>query len=195
MPYIVLTIFLVRGLTLDGAVDGIKYMFTPKVSQYHLKSSPYMGIFSKYGLIVIRWYHLVSLVSLVWMKWKNKRKWTFSTHIIIFLFVSLTRFSTLLCGYKLLHKSSSRLVLVMAVWLLCQATILFTITAKEMLLPYHSLMEPHLFMLPLSSSLFLDLRYLYVVMVAKQQDRLYSCSHGNVSLLGSSFIWRVSRNV
>ncbi|XP_031560123.1 sodium-dependent neutral amino acid transporter B(0)AT3-like isoform X2 [Actinia tenebrosa] len=30
MPYIVLTIFLVRGLTLDGSVDGIKYMFTPK---------------------------------------------------------------------------------------------------------------------------------------------------------------------
>ncbi|EDO46588.1 predicted protein, partial [Nematostella vectensis] len=30
VPYIVLTIFLIRGLTLDGAVDGIKHMFTPQ---------------------------------------------------------------------------------------------------------------------------------------------------------------------
>lgn len=30
-PYLVLTIFLVRGLTLPGATDGLHYLFTPKV--------------------------------------------------------------------------------------------------------------------------------------------------------------------
>ena len=30
-PYLVLFIYLVRGVTLHGAVNGIKYMFTPKV--------------------------------------------------------------------------------------------------------------------------------------------------------------------
>lgn len=30
-PYVVLFIFLIRGLLLDGAVDGITYMFYPKV--------------------------------------------------------------------------------------------------------------------------------------------------------------------
>ncbi|XP_061802146.1 sodium- and chloride-dependent transporter XTRP3-like [Nerophis lumbriciformis] len=32
-PYVVLIIYLVRGLTLPGAVNGIKYMFTPKLEQ------------------------------------------------------------------------------------------------------------------------------------------------------------------
>lgn len=31
-PYVVLICFLVRGLLLRGAVDGIVHMFTPKVS-------------------------------------------------------------------------------------------------------------------------------------------------------------------
>lgn len=31
-PYLVLTIFLVRGLTLPGATDGLLYLFTPDVS-------------------------------------------------------------------------------------------------------------------------------------------------------------------
>lgn len=31
-PYVVLICFLVRGLMLDGALDGIAYMFYPKVS-------------------------------------------------------------------------------------------------------------------------------------------------------------------
>ena len=31
-PYVVLFIFLIRGLMLDGAMDGITYMFYPKVS-------------------------------------------------------------------------------------------------------------------------------------------------------------------
>ena len=31
-PYVVLAIFLVRGLMLDGALEGITYMFYPKVS-------------------------------------------------------------------------------------------------------------------------------------------------------------------
>lgn len=32
-PYVVLFIFLIRGLMLDGAMDGIAYMFYPKVSR------------------------------------------------------------------------------------------------------------------------------------------------------------------
>ncbi|XP_072317128.1 sodium- and chloride-dependent transporter XTRP3-like [Eucyclogobius newberryi] len=32
-PYIVLTIYLIRGLTLHGAINGIVYMFTPKMEQ------------------------------------------------------------------------------------------------------------------------------------------------------------------
>ena len=32
LPYVVLTIFLIRGLTLKGSVDGIKFLFTPDVS-------------------------------------------------------------------------------------------------------------------------------------------------------------------
>lgn len=31
-PYVVLFIFLIRGLMLDGAMEGITYMFYPKVS-------------------------------------------------------------------------------------------------------------------------------------------------------------------
>lgn len=31
-PYVVLFIFLIRGLLLDGALEGITYMFYPKVS-------------------------------------------------------------------------------------------------------------------------------------------------------------------
>lgn len=31
LPYLVLTIFLIRGLTLKGSVDGIKFLFTPDV--------------------------------------------------------------------------------------------------------------------------------------------------------------------
>jgi SNF family Na+-dependent transporter len=32
-PYLVLTIFLVRALTLPGALDGLVYLFTPNVSR------------------------------------------------------------------------------------------------------------------------------------------------------------------
>ncbi|KAM9723083.1 sodium- and chloride-dependent transporter XTRP3 [Menidia menidia] len=32
-PYVVLFIYLIRGITLHGAVNGIKYMFTPKMEQ------------------------------------------------------------------------------------------------------------------------------------------------------------------
>lgn len=31
-PYLVLTIFLIRALTLPGATDGLLYLFTPDVS-------------------------------------------------------------------------------------------------------------------------------------------------------------------
>ncbi|KAM9332789.1 sodium-dependent neutral amino acid transporter B(0)AT1-like [Pholidichthys leucotaenia] len=33
LPYVVLTIFLVRGLTLKGSVEGIKFLFTPNVDE------------------------------------------------------------------------------------------------------------------------------------------------------------------
>uniref|UniRef100_A0A8C7YT12 Transporter n=1 Tax=Oryzias sinensis TaxID=183150 RepID=A0A8C7YT12_9TELE len=33
LPYVVLTIFLIRGLTLKGSTDGIKYLFTPDVKE------------------------------------------------------------------------------------------------------------------------------------------------------------------
>ncbi|XP_077362717.1 sodium-dependent neutral amino acid transporter B(0)AT1-like [Festucalex cinctus] len=33
LPYVVLTIFLIRGLTLKGAVEGIKFLFTPDVNE------------------------------------------------------------------------------------------------------------------------------------------------------------------
>lgn len=32
LPYVVLTIFLIRGLTLKGAVNGLVFLFTPNVS-------------------------------------------------------------------------------------------------------------------------------------------------------------------
>lgn len=32
LPYLVLTIFLIRGLTLKGSVNGIVFLFTPNVS-------------------------------------------------------------------------------------------------------------------------------------------------------------------
>ncbi|XP_062302242.1 sodium-dependent neutral amino acid transporter B(0)AT1 [Osmerus eperlanus] len=33
LPYVVLTIFLIRGLTLKGSVDGIKFLFTPDLDE------------------------------------------------------------------------------------------------------------------------------------------------------------------
>ncbi|KAJ7322583.1 hypothetical protein JRQ81_018870 [Phrynocephalus forsythii] len=33
LPYLVLTIYLIRGLTLHGAMNGLTYMFTPKLEQ------------------------------------------------------------------------------------------------------------------------------------------------------------------
>lgn len=33
LPYCVLIIYLIRGLTLHGAVNGLVYMFTPKVEK------------------------------------------------------------------------------------------------------------------------------------------------------------------
>lgn len=33
LPYCVLIIYLIRGLTLHGAVNGLIYMFTPKVQE------------------------------------------------------------------------------------------------------------------------------------------------------------------
>lgn len=39
-PYVVLICFLVRGLLLRGAVDGILHMFTPKVSVWGALTAP-----------------------------------------------------------------------------------------------------------------------------------------------------------
>ncbi|XP_069766151.1 sodium-dependent neutral amino acid transporter B(0)AT1-like [Narcine bancroftii] len=33
MPYLILTIFLIRGLTLKGSVNGIKFLFTPNITE------------------------------------------------------------------------------------------------------------------------------------------------------------------
>lgn len=33
-PYLVLIVYLIRGVTLPGALNGVKYMFTPKVGYY-----------------------------------------------------------------------------------------------------------------------------------------------------------------
>ncbi|XP_056270946.1 sodium-dependent neutral amino acid transporter B(0)AT1-like [Pseudoliparis swirei] len=33
LPYVVLTIFLIRGLTLKGSIDGIKFLFTPDINE------------------------------------------------------------------------------------------------------------------------------------------------------------------
>lgn len=37
-PYLVLTIFLIRGLTLPGAVKGLIYLFTPDVSWFEVQA-------------------------------------------------------------------------------------------------------------------------------------------------------------
>lgn len=36
LPYVVLTIFLIRGLTLKGSLNGVKFLFTPDVSYFFL---------------------------------------------------------------------------------------------------------------------------------------------------------------
>lgn len=41
-PYLVLTIFLIRGLTLPGAMEGLTYLFTPDVSEPHTQA-PHRG--------------------------------------------------------------------------------------------------------------------------------------------------------
>lgn len=40
-PYLVLTIFLIRGLTLEGATVGLTYLFTPDVSDTGYTSATY----------------------------------------------------------------------------------------------------------------------------------------------------------
>ena len=44
LPYLVLTIFLIRGLTLKGAVSGIKFLFTPDVSAQR-ERTPFVSVF------------------------------------------------------------------------------------------------------------------------------------------------------
>lgn len=43
MPYCVLIIYLVRGLTLHGATNGLMYMFTPKVGAARERDSSFLG--------------------------------------------------------------------------------------------------------------------------------------------------------
>lgn len=47
-PYLVLTIFLIRGLTLPGATEGLTYLFTPNVSR------PYGSGDHGHGMLYIR---------------------------------------------------------------------------------------------------------------------------------------------
>ena len=42
LPYIVLIIFLGRGLSLRGAADGVSYLFTPDVSHQIILKSTYV---------------------------------------------------------------------------------------------------------------------------------------------------------
>ena len=49
MPYVVLTILLVRGLMLEGAIDGIKYYL--HVDWNRLKENMGTDIFGRFGTI------------------------------------------------------------------------------------------------------------------------------------------------
>ncbi|KAM9385719.1 sodium-dependent neutral amino acid transporter B(0)AT1-like [Pholidichthys leucotaenia] len=63
LPYIVLAIFLIRGLTLKGAVSGIKFLFTPDVDEL-IKPTTWLDagaqVFYAYG---IAWGGLISFSS------------------------------------------------------------------------------------------------------------------------------------
>nr|XP_057902873.1 sodium-dependent neutral amino acid transporter B(0)AT1-like [Doryrhamphus excisus] len=63
LPYVVLAIFLIRGLTLKGAFSGIQFLFTPKVEELS-KSSTWLDagaqVFYSFGLA---WGGLISFSS------------------------------------------------------------------------------------------------------------------------------------
>uniref|UniRef100_A0A3P8YGV7 Transporter n=1 Tax=Esox lucius TaxID=8010 RepID=A0A3P8YGV7_ESOLU len=63
LPYLVLTIFLIRGLTLKGSVDGIIFLFTPDVNEL-MKPSAWLDagaqVFYSFGL---GWGGLISFSS------------------------------------------------------------------------------------------------------------------------------------
>ncbi|XP_041665109.1 sodium-dependent neutral amino acid transporter B(0)AT1-like [Cheilinus undulatus] len=63
LPYIVLAIFLIRGLTLKGALSGIKFLFTPDVSEL-IKPTTWLDagaqVFYSFGLA---WGGLISFSS------------------------------------------------------------------------------------------------------------------------------------
>ncbi|XP_061681830.1 sodium-dependent neutral amino acid transporter B(0)AT1-like [Syngnathoides biaculeatus] len=63
LPYVVLSIFLVRGLTLKGAVSGIQFLFTPKVEEL-MNPSTWLDagaqVFYSFGLA---WGGLISFSS------------------------------------------------------------------------------------------------------------------------------------
>ncbi|XP_030202863.1 sodium-dependent neutral amino acid transporter B(0)AT1 [Gadus morhua] len=63
LPYLVLTIFLIRGLTLKGAVSGIKFLFTPDVNEL-MNPTTWMDagaqVFYSFGLA---WGGLISFSS------------------------------------------------------------------------------------------------------------------------------------
>lgn len=52
MPYCVLIIYLVRGLTLHGATNGLMYMFTPKVGASREGDSSFLGTLPFWGLFL-----------------------------------------------------------------------------------------------------------------------------------------------
>ena len=43
-PYIVLTIFFIRGITLKGAMAGLSHMFRPKVGLFRIFSNSYFKL-------------------------------------------------------------------------------------------------------------------------------------------------------
>ncbi|XP_067111541.1 sodium-dependent neutral amino acid transporter B(0)AT1-like [Osmerus mordax] len=63
LPYIVLTIFLIRGLTLKGSLSGIKFLFTPDVNEL-MKANTWLDagaqVFYSFGLA---WGGLISFSS------------------------------------------------------------------------------------------------------------------------------------
>lgn len=56
LPYLVLTIFLIRGLTLKGSTNGIVYLFTPNVSHCMVRPLVKLDVFNdQLKINVLHW--------------------------------------------------------------------------------------------------------------------------------------------
>lgn len=63
LPYIVLTIFLIRGLTLKGALSGVKFLFTPDVNEL-MKATTWLDAGAQvFYAFSIAWGGLISFSS------------------------------------------------------------------------------------------------------------------------------------